>query len=39
MLDAADVNQWLYHLRPNACRATVVAGRPAWAADGVTLSR
>ena len=27
VIDAPDVNQWLYHLRPNACRATVVAGR------------
>jgi imidazolonepropionase len=39
VIDAPDVNQWLYQLRPNACRATVVAGRPAWRADGVKLSR
>jgi imidazolonepropionase len=38
VIDAPDVNQWLYHLRPNACRATVVGGRTAWAADGVKLS-
>jgi imidazolonepropionase len=38
VIDAPDVNQWLYHLRPNACRATVVAGRTAWAADGFRLS-
>ncbi len=28
VIDAPDVNHWLYHLRPNACRATVVRGRP-----------
>jgi imidazolonepropionase len=38
VIDAPDVNQWLYHLRPNACRATVVAGRTAWAADGFRVS-
>jgi imidazolonepropionase len=38
VIDAPDVNQWLYHLRPNACRATVVAGRTAWEADGLSLS-
>ena len=27
IIDAPDVNQWLYHLRANACRWTVVAGR------------
>jgi imidazolonepropionase len=26
LVDAADVNEWLYHLRPNACRATAIAG-------------
>lgn len=26
VFDAPDVNQWLYHLRPNACRMTVVDG-------------
>jgi len=26
LLDAADVTHWLYHFRPNACLATVVAG-------------
>ena len=39
VIDAPDVNQWLYHLRPNACRATVVAGRTAWAAEGFRFSR
>ena len=38
VIDAPDVNQWLYHLRPNACRATVVAGQTAWKADGFRLS-
>ena len=37
VLDAPDVNQWLYHLRPNACRATAVGGRPEWAAPGFSL--
>jgi imidazolonepropionase len=26
VIDAADVNQWLYHLRANACRWTVIGG-------------
>lgn len=26
IIDAPDVNQWLYHLRPNACRRTVCGG-------------
>jgi imidazolonepropionase len=26
IIDAPDVNQWLYHLRPNACLRTVIAG-------------
>ena len=29
IIDAPDVNHWLYHLRPNACLWTVVAGRTA----------
>jgi imidazolonepropionase len=37
VIEASDVNQWLYHLRPNACRATVVGGRTAWAGGGFTL--
>jgi imidazolonepropionase len=28
VLDAPDLNQWLYHLRPNACRMTVIGGIP-----------
>lgn len=27
LIDAPDVNQWLYHFRANACRATVIGGR------------
>jgi len=37
LIDAPDVNHWLYHLRANACRLTVIGGRPAWAAEGFTL--
>jgi imidazolonepropionase len=32
IIDAPDVNQWLYHFRPNACVRTVVAGRTIWEA-------
>jgi len=35
VLDASDVDQWLYHLRPNACVMTGVAGVLSWSsADG-----
>jgi imidazolonepropionase len=35
LIDAPDVNHWLYHFRPSACVMTVVAGTPRWsAADG-----
>lgn len=27
LIDAPDVNHWLYHFRPNACLATIVGGR------------
>jgi imidazolonepropionase len=37
IIDAPDVTHWLYHLRSNACRATVAAGRTAWTASGFTL--
>jgi imidazolonepropionase len=30
VIDAPDVTQWLYHLRPNACVMTVIAGVPYW---------
>jgi imidazolonepropionase len=26
VIDAPDVNHWLYHFRPNACRRTVIGG-------------
>lgn len=32
IIDAPDVNLWLYHLRPNACLLTVVGGSIAWTA-------
>jgi imidazolonepropionase len=32
VIDADDVDQWLYHLRANACRWTVIGGRTAWKA-------
>jgi len=32
VIDAPDVNHWLYHHRPNACVRTVVGGRTVWAA-------
>jgi imidazolonepropionase len=37
VIDAPDVNQWLYQLRPNACRATVVRGKTAWVREGAAL--
>jgi imidazolonepropionase len=33
ILDASTVEQWLYHLRPNACVMTVIAGVPRWTAS------
>jgi imidazolonepropionase len=33
IIDAPDVSHWLYHLRPNACRLTVVGGMLRWSAD------
>ena len=32
LIDAPDVNHWLYHFRPNACVRTVIAGRTIWEA-------
>ncbi len=35
LIDAPDVNHWLYHFRPNACLMTTVGGTTRWsAADG-----
>ena len=38
VIDAPDVTHWLYHLRANACRATVIAGAVGWAAPGFRLT-
>lgn len=32
VVDAPDVNHWLYHLRPNACMRTVIGGKEVWRA-------
>ena len=32
VIDAPDVNHWLYHFRPNACVMTVIGGIERWAA-------
>ncbi len=32
VIDAPDVNHWLYHFRPNACVCTIAAGRTCWQA-------
>lgn len=34
VIDAPDPRRWLYHHRPNACLATVAAGRPVWSSPG-----
>jgi imidazolonepropionase len=34
IIDAPDVETWLYHLRPNACRLTVSGGQVVWRASG-----
>jgi imidazolonepropionase len=33
VIDAPDVNTWLYHFRPNACVRTVIGGETVWAAS------
>jgi imidazolonepropionase len=33
VIDAPDVNHWLYHFRANACVRTVVRGRTVWAGN------
>ena len=30
LIDSADVNDWLYLYRPNACRLTMIAGETCW---------
>ncbi len=32
VIDAPDVNHWLYHFRPNACVRTVIGGETVWSA-------
>ncbi len=32
VIDAPDVNQWIYHFRPNACVMTVIGGTTQWTA-------
>jgi imidazolonepropionase len=32
VIDAPDVNHWLYHFRPNACVMTMVGGTTRWSA-------
>jgi imidazolonepropionase len=39
VIDAPDVEHWLYHLRPNACRLTVAGGRVIWRAAGHPAGR
>ena len=34
LIDAPDVNHWLYHFRPNACIMTTIGGTTRSAADG-----
>ena len=33
VIDASDVNEWLYHFRPNAALMTVVSGNICWSRD------
>ena len=37
VIDAPDVNHWLYHFRPNACQTTIIGGATVWAASGSNL--
>jgi imidazolonepropionase len=39
VIDAPDVEHWLYHLRPNACWLTVAGGRAIWRAPGHSSAR
>ena len=34
IIDAPDLNQWIYHFRPNACVMTVIDGTTRWTAPG-----
>lgn len=33
LMDATDVNQWIYHFRPNACVRTVIGGITRWSSS------
>jgi imidazolonepropionase len=35
LIDAPDVNHWLYHFRPNACAMTWIGGKLQWNAERV----
>jgi len=37
LIDAPDVNHWLYHFRPNACLLTVAGGTVLWEAPGLSV--
>ena len=39
LIDAPDVDHWLYHFRPNACRLTVAGGQVVWRAPGRSGTR
>jgi imidazolonepropionase len=36
VIDAPDVEHWLYHFRPNACRLTVAGGQVIWRGPNVS---
>jgi imidazolonepropionase len=38
VIDAPDVDHWLYYFRPNACLMTIVGGVPRWARDAAHQS-
>lgn len=38
VLDAPDVDTWLYHLRANACTMTVISGEVAWDASSPAIA-
>jgi imidazolonepropionase len=38
IIDAPDVEQWLYHFRPNACVMTITGGASRWTSDAAHQS-
>jgi imidazolonepropionase len=38
VIDASDVDHWLYHFRPNACVMTIAGGIPRWTTDAAHQS-